>query len=151
MSKLAKQRGQALTPRFVNNGHGTAEITYSTACACHEVPACSRDAVCSSPVWASPWEPRLLCTGTTLEQHRNHVTWGHAMALLWLRYGHVVAAASAAAPAKGEQMCLRFLRLLKPPSCIAGWVLPSLGSANTVDSANSEATGIMKRTSSAMM
>ena len=149
MSKLAKQRGQALTPRFVNNGHGTAEITYSTARACHEVPACSRDAVCSSRCGLHRESPGCSARGL----HWGDIAILLPGAMLWLCYGSVTGmrAAASALRQPGEQMCLRFLRLCKPPSCIPGWVLPSLASANTVDGANSEATGIMKRTSSAMM
>lgn len=85
MSKLAKQRGQALTPRFVNNGHGTAEITYSTARACHEVPACSRDAVCSSRCGLHRESPGCSARGL----HWGDIAILLPGAMLWLCYGSV--------------------------------------------------------------
>ena len=56
------------------------------------------------------------------------------MALLRLRYGYVVAAATAAVPAKREQGCLQFLWLLKPPSSLLAHALPILGSGNSAQS-----------------
>lgn len=84
---------------------------------------------------------------TTIMLHE--VPYGSVMATLWACcscYSCCVSqAVKAAGPTNREQGCLQFLRLLKPPSSILGWVLPDLGSANTVGSMNSKVTGIMKR------
>ena len=138
-----------MTPCFVNNGYGTAEITYSTVM-CVARYWLARGILCAERLCELHHEsPGFCCIGATLERHHNYVPWGHVMALLRLRYGYVVAAATAAVPAKREQGCLQFLWLLKPPSSISGRVLPNLGSANTVGSVNSKAIGIMKRISNA--
>ena len=55
--------------------------------------------------------------------------------------------AMVAMPARREYMCLQFLWLLESPSSLLACTLPTLGSANSVDSVNSETTGVMNRIS----
>ena len=47
--------------------------------------------------------PGCCCTGATLKRHHSYVIWGYVMATLWLCY--VMAAALAAASARGETVC----------------------------------------------
>ena len=71
--------------------------------------------------------------------------------ILWLCYGYVVAAATAAVLARREAvlwlLCLQFLQLLKSPSSLLARTLPTLGSANRADNVNSETTGTMSKIS----
>ena len=46
--------------------------------------------------------PGCCCTETTLEWHHGDVIRGYVMAMSWLRYGYVIAAAMAAASARRE-------------------------------------------------
>ena len=66
--------------------------------------------------------------------------------ILWLCYGYVVAAATAAVFARREAvlwlLCLQFLQLLKSPSSLLAHALPTLGSVNSADSVNSETISI---------
>ena len=66
--------------------------------------------------------------------------------ILWLCYGYVVAAATAAVLARREAVlrlsCLQFLQLLKSPSSLLAHALPTLGSVNSADSVNSETISI---------
>ena len=66
--------------------------------------------------------------------------------ILWLCYGYIVAAATAAVLARREAVlwlsCLQFLQLLKSSFSLLAYVLPTLGSVNSVDSVNSEAISI---------
>jgi len=66
--------------------------------------------------------------------------------ILWLCYGYVVAAATAAVLARREAvlwlLCLQFLQLLKSPSSLLAHALPTLGSVNSADSVNSETISI---------
>ena len=48
--------------------------------------------------------PGCCCTEATMEQLHGYVIWGYVMALLWLRCGYVMVAATAAASA-GERLC----------------------------------------------
>ena len=160
MFRVSLPRPLPFTPCFVNNDYIISEITYSNEHAHHKVPTWSWATLCGTPVWASLWKPwlplRWRHTGETPQLCCVRFPYGSVMATLWACcsccYSCCVSqAAMAAVPAKREQGCLQFLRLLKPPSSILGWVLPNLGSANTVGSVNSKVTGIMKRISNAMM
>ena len=124
-----------------------AERTYRTAHRSHEVLAWSRGALLHTSVRAPPQGPGCCGVGATLEWHRGH---------LLLYYGDVAAAATAAASASreavlrlpcppGENTCLQFLSLLESPSNPLAWALPTLGSANSAHSVNSETTGITNR------
>ena len=54
--------------------------------------------------------------------------------ILWLCYGYVVAAATAAVLARREAVLwLSFLQLLKSPSSLLAHALPTLGSVNSAD------------------
>ena len=90
--------------------------------------------------------PSYGCIGTTLEWHHGHVIWGYVMALLWLRYGYVVAVATIAASAKTEAVLWLPCQLgenKRVCSCygsafsssLLACALPSLRSANNVHSA----------------
>ena len=77
-------------PRLVHNGYVTAVMTYSTVHALHKVLTWLQVALCSTPVWASPWKPRLLLRFGYMGRHHAYVIWGYAMAVmatLWLFCG----------------------------------------------------------------
>ena len=58
-----------------------------------------------------------------------------------------MAAAMVAVSARRESICLQCLWLLKSSSSLLAHDLPILGSANSVNSVNSETTGITNRIS----
>ena len=73
-------------------GYETAEITYSSVHVHHELPAWSLATLCGMPVWASPL--------TALAAAASGLHWCDIMAMLyevmlWLRYGYVMANATA--------------------------------------------------------
>ena len=48
--------------------------------------------------------PGCCCTGATLKWHHVYVIWGYAMPMLWLSYGYIMAAATAAASASRKDV-----------------------------------------------
>ena len=97
--------------------------------------------------------PGCCCIGATLERLHDYVIRGYVMALLRLCCGcchsccirQERGCVLAAMPARREYMCLQFLWLLKTPSSLLVCTLPTLGSANSVDSMNSKTLGITNR------
>ena len=85
--------------------------------------------------------PGCCCIGATLERPHDYVIWGYVMAMLWLcyvyRYGCCInqerGSIMAAVPARREEMCLHFLRLLPSSSSLLACPLSTLGSANSVN------------------
>ena len=89
----------APAPCSVNNYCVAAEITCKTTHVHHKMLAWTWVTLCGAPVWASPWTP----AAATLGQHHDYVIWwDYATALLWLCFGYVVAAATAAASVRRE-------------------------------------------------
>ena len=130
----------ALAPRFVNNDYVTAEITYRLHVS-HEVLT-SHGLLCVVCLYELHHEnPGYCWVGTTLEQHHSSATWVCVLAMLWLCYGCCYGCCinqergsiMAAVPARREEMCLHFLRLLPSSSSLLACPLSTLGSANSVN------------------
>ena len=99
------------------------------------VTSWSRAALCGMPVGVPPWKPWLLWH------------WGYTGEASWLCYmrlcygccygcciSHERGCIMAAMPARREWKCLQFLQLLESPSSLLAHTLPTLGSADSVDS-----------------
>ena len=81
------------------------DITYCTAHARHE-DSLGHWLLCAVRLYELCREsPGCCCTGATLKRHHSYVMWGYVMATLWLCYSYVMAAALAAASARGETVC----------------------------------------------
>lgn len=119
----------SLTPSFVNDDSGTAELIYSTVQAYHEVRAWSQATLCGRKVWVTRGEN----TATAAVSARRE----------FVRLWCVTSAAVAAAPAlESEDVssaygCARVLP-----------ALPTLGSANSADRGRTHTIGITNRVKS---
>ena len=125
----------------------------------HEVLIWLWAALCDMPVRASPQKPWLLehwgCTGVSSWSF----LWAYVMAVLWLHYGYVVAAATADAatsrkavlwllcqPGENKRVCSSYGSSSLLPS--SAHALPTLGSVNSV---NSKTVGIKSRISDTVL
>ena len=115
----------------------TAEINYSTVHARQEVLACSWGTClvtrCFVHYACKKFTRKAMAAmAPGLHWSGIMVIWGYIMATLWLCHGYLVAAV-AAATARREWTCLQFLWLLESPSSLLAHTLPTLGSANSVN------------------
>ena len=138
---------------MILHGCVTVDTTYSTAHACHEVLAWSQSTLCSRPVWASPWKPWLLLhwgyIGATSWLCYMRLYYGYVVLMLWLLLqllcqGGESLCYGCCSSQEGKNMCLYFLQLFESPSSLLAHELPTIGSANSV---NSKVTGITNRIS----
>ena len=138
---------------MILHGCVTVDITYSTVHACHEVLAWSQSTLCGRPVWASPWKPWLLLhwgyIGATSWLCYMRLYYGYLVLMLWLLLqllcqGGVSLCYGCCSSQEGINMSLQFLQLFESPSSLLAHKLPTIGSANSV---NSKVTGITNRIS----
>ena len=135
----------SLTSRFVSNDYVTAERICSTA---HRVTGYSLgQGLCAVRIWAPPgkcWHDYCVTAVSV-----GSATRGQNIACLLLRPLRQPGenAAMAAVPARREKTCLQILRLLVSSSSLPALTLPTLDSANSLDSVNSKTIGIRNRIS----
>ena len=112
--------------------------------------------LCAVRLYELHHEPRLLLHwGSTMimlyDEIMLRLCYGYVLVMLWLLLLllHQSGESCVMAPmsAKRELTCLQFLWFLKSPSSLLAGTLPTLSSANSVDSVNSETVGPMSRIS----
>ena len=156
-SKLAKVVcSGSLLPRFINNDYVTAEIIYNTVQGHHRHSALGHWLLCSVHLCEHHHESPVCCVGATLYWGYIITSWfcyvRYVTVILWLllRLLHQ----------PGERLCYSFCasqeRINVSAVPTTPWVsfqalsssLPTLDSANSDDTVNSETTDTVSRISS---